>query len=325
MIVIRRGRGAPVASSRERERKLARAKIERQMARRAERTAAQRRMFARVLSGVAVLLVAVLVFTFVGGWHKVFGGKSKTNAASDSTTTCVWAPDTTQNPSLKDVGTPPTDKIATTGTDTMTMTTNQGVVGITLDRSTASCATASFEYLAGKKFFDNTTCTGMTTAPTYLLRCGSPTADGRGGPTYTFAMDNQPGDVFSAPSNAPSPSPGSTAPSDVVYPAGTVAMAHDPGQPDANGSQFFIVYKDTTLTPQYSVVGNVATGLDVVTKIAAGGTTGTGETAKPKLNVTIVSLTVTADSPTSSPAPSTPASPTPTVAPTPSGSAASKS
>ncbi len=308
-----------MASSRERERKLARAKLERQMARRAEKVVTQRRTTARVAGGLAVLLVAIGIFSAVGGWHKVFGAK-KAAVASDATGSCLWAPDTTQNTSLKDVGTPPTDKIATTGTDTMTMTTNQGAVGITLDRASASCAAASFQYLAGKKFFDNTTCTRLTTSPTYLLQCGSPTADGKGGPKYTFAMDNQPGDIFAPASSAPSPSAGATSPTEVVYPAGTVAMAHDNNQENANGSQFFIVYKDTPLAPQYSVIGTVTTGLDVVSKVAAGGTKPNGADTAPKLDVKISTLTVTTDGPASTPAPSgSPA--TSTTAPSPSGSA----
>ena len=40
---------------------------------------------------------------------------------------------------------------------------------------------------------------------------------------------------------------------------------------NANGSQFIIVYKDSTLPPNYSVFGQVTGGLDVVSKIGTAG------------------------------------------------------
>jgi peptidyl-prolyl cis-trans isomerase B (cyclophilin B) len=304
-----------VPASKERERRLARAKIERQMARRAEQAVARRRRRAWMASGLAIVVVAlVLVYSF-GGFHALFGKKA-TNAANDNTTTCVWASGDTGNAALKDVGTPAADNIPTTGTDTMTITTNRGTVTVTLDRQTASCAAASFEYLAGKRFFDNTQCTGLVTKDPYLLQCGDPTSPPStvGGPSYTFAADSLPVD-YEVPSGAPSPSPGSDAPSEVIYPAGTVAMAPPNKESDSNGSQFFIVYKDSVLAPQYSVIGKVASGLDVVTKIAAGGTVAApaaGLNTAPKLDVTIKTLTVV----TNQPAASAPASGSPTPSPT---------
>lgn len=314
-----------MASSRDRERKLARAKVERQMARRAEKAVAQRRTRARVASVLAVLLIAAGVTWAAGGFGKLFGSKAKNTA--DNTTTCVWAPDATGSKALKDVGTPPASGIATTGTDTMTITTNQGAIAVTLDRSSAPCAAASFEYLASKNFFDKTACTNLSATTVYLLQCGDPgtPASTTGGPNYTFADENPPYG-FTVPSNAPSPSPGTDTPSEVIYPAGTVAMAHPNGQGDANGSQFFIIYKDSALAPDYSVIGQVASGLDVVTKVAAGGTNAADSTTgitSPKIPVTISTLTVTTDAATPSPAPGASAIPSGSAAspPAPTGSA----
>jgi peptidyl-prolyl cis-trans isomerase B (cyclophilin B) len=44
----------------------------------------------------------------------------------------------------------------------------------------------------------------------------------------------------------------------------------EPGGGQA-GSQFFLVYKDTTLPPNYTIVGQITKGLDVVQKIADAG------------------------------------------------------
>ncbi len=76
------------------------------------------------------------------------------------------------------------------------------------------------------------------------------------------------------------------------YPAGTVAMAN--AGPGTNGSQFFLVYKDTTLPAGYTIFGKVAKGLDVVQKVADAGSdesNGAGD-GKPKLPVTIKTVTV---------------------------------
>ena len=66
----------------------------------------------------------------------------------------------------------------------------------------------------------------------YVLQCGDPTGTGTGGPGYSFD-DELTGDE--------------------TYPAGTLAMAN--AGPNTNGSQFFIVYGDTPLPPNYTVFG----------------------------------------------------------------------
>ena len=64
--------------------------------------------------------------------------------------------------------------------------------------------------------------------------------------------------------------------------------------PDTNGSQFFIVYRDTQLAPNYTVFGTVTKGLPVVEAIAKGGSdnsNGDGD-GKPKTPVSITSMQV---------------------------------
>ena len=68
----------------------------------------------------------------------------------------------------------------------------------------------------------------------------------------------------------------------VIYPAGTIAVANanqqpnpqtgDPGTSNTGSSQFFLVYKDTTLPANYSVIGKTDdAGLTVLQQIAKKG------------------------------------------------------
>ena len=87
----------------------------------------------------------------------------------------------------------------------------------------------------------------------FILQCGDPTATGTGGPGYTI-----PDEVDKA----------------VTYPAGTIAMAKRQA-PNTGGSQFFLVWADTELPPEYTVFGTMdQAGLDVVGGIAAQGVDG---------------------------------------------------
>ena len=294
-----------MASSRDRQRKLAREKLDRQMARRAAAARRRRQIQAGVGAAVALVLIVLGTVWALGG----FDHEPKTPEAD----TCEWTP---QNPdansNLKDVGTPPGKGIPTTGTRPMTITTDKGnPITVELDLADAPCAGASFTYLAGKSFFNNTKCHEITTEG--ALRCGDPSGTGQGGPTYTFFNENVPAapsdDPSASPSASPSPSPSASQPP--LYPAGTVAMIGSP--PGANGSQFLIFFKDfTTDTPNYPIVGKVIAGLDVVQQIGASETVdnGAGAKIKPKSDVLIQNLTVgEAPSASASAAPSASANP----------------
>jgi len=294
-----RGSGAQVASSKDRERKLARAKIERQMARRAAKARAQRQLQARIGVGVAVLLIIGGVFFAIS-----LGNHSKAAAAAPL---CTWSPVSVPSaspsanpspatPATTDVGTPPTSGFPNIGFDTMTLTTGQGVITAELDMSGSPCGVESMSYLASQGFYDNQTCPRLTVASNNgILYCG--THD----PAYTFDAANPPYGFAPSPGASPRPSGDTTPPDSVVYPAGTVAL--DNSGPSTDGGRFFIVYKDTVLPPQFSVVGNVTSGLDVISNIAKGGVTpGASATdGKPKTPVTIDSITI---GPASSGAPS---------------------
>ncbi len=269
-----------MASSKDRQRKMARAKLDRQMARRAAKERRRRRLLAGLGAGVAVLVIVAGV-AWIGG---AFDSDKPDPAAQD---VCAWTPQSaTTNTNLKEVGTPPTKDIPTTGSATMTINTDQGEpIAVTLDRVSAPCGAEDLQYLAGKNFYDKTTCHEITTFG--AIRCGDPSGTGLGGPTYSVYSENTP----SAPD--PSPSTGTAAAATPLYPKGTVALIGNP--PGTNGSQFLIFFKDySPASPEYSIVGAVTGGLATVTKISKIPTVENsgGDKVKPKTPITITSLTV---------------------------------
>ncbi|HEV2089049.1 MAG TPA: peptidylprolyl isomerase [Cryptosporangiaceae bacterium] len=174
----------------------------------------------------------------------------------------------------KQVGLPPPAPTAAPATRTVTIETNRGTIGMRLDAERAPCPVHSFLFLAGRSYYDGTACHRLTTEGLFVLQCGDPTGTGTGGPGYQFAEENLP------TSQHPS------------YPRGTVAMAN--AGPGTNGSQFFIVYRDTEIDPNYTIFGQVTQGLDIVEAVAAGGTDNTqgpGD-GKPKLPIVLRSVTV---------------------------------
>ncbi|MDO3704169.1 peptidylprolyl isomerase [Micromonospora sp. C28SCA-DRY-2] len=270
-----------MASSRDRQRKLARAKLDRQLARRAARARRRRQIQAGVGAAVVLLLIVAGSAWALGA----FDGDDEQNTAAEEI--CLWTPqDATANTNLKDVGTPATTGLPTDGVRAMTITTNQGApITVELDLATAPCGGASMAHLASKSFYDNTKCHEITAEG--ALRCGDPSGTGLGGPTYSFYNENVP----TAPSASPSASPAPDQPP--AYPKGTVAMIANP--PGANGSQFLIFFKDyQTTDPKFPIIGRVTGGIDVVEKIGALETVdnGNGAKVKPKTDVVIQSLTV---------------------------------
>ncbi|WP_184956293.1 peptidylprolyl isomerase [Paractinoplanes abujensis] len=272
-----------MASSRDRQRKLARAKLDRQMARRAVQERRKRRLLAGVGAGVAVLLIVAGV-AWIGG---AFDSDEPSTDAADQDI-CLWTPqNASTNSNLKDVGTPPTKDIPTLGTQTMTVTTSQGApIVVGLDSELAPCGTADITYLASKKFYDNTDCHEITSYG--ALRCGDPSGTGLGGPTYSIYNENVP--TAPEPSASPAPDAGAKTP---LYPKGTVALIGDP--PGTNGSQFLIFFKDySPPTPEYSIVGKVTGGQATLDKIAKIPTSNNdaGEKVRPTQKITIKTLTV---------------------------------
>ena len=182
----------------------------------------------------------------------------------------------------KDVTPPNTGKVPTDpATISVSMSTDQGNIGLVLNNAEAPCTVNSFASLAQKGYFDDTVCHRLTTAPDLgVLQCGDPTANGSGGPGYSFANEYPTNQFDKADPALGKP---------VLYPRGALAMAN--AGPDTNGSQFFLVYKDSKLPPNYTVFGTIdSTGLTTLDKIAEAGVAGGGVDGKPATEVKVKSV-----------------------------------
>jgi peptidyl-prolyl cis-trans isomerase B (cyclophilin B) len=256
-----------VATKKERQRQLAKQAHQRRMQRRVDRAKRTQRLTVTIV--VAVVVVAVgLGGAAIGG---VFGsGKStaaassKTPAASNSASPSASAtPSPTSTPAMVDgkcvyiksgtaarkVSLPPATP-DTKATYVATVKTNRGNIVIDLLNSKAPCTVNSFVSLADQKFFNNTPCPRLSnTGGLYILQCGSPTGSSSGGPGYEFGSENLTG---------------------ATYPAGTLAMANS-GLPDSNGSQFFLVFQNTSLAASYTPFGRVVSGLNILQNVGKRG------------------------------------------------------
>ena len=162
-----------------------------------------------------------------------------------------------------------------TVTADLTLTTNCGDIVVQTLPDLAPQTVASQVFLAESGFYDAVSCHRLTTAGIFVLQCGDPAGDGTGGPGYAVPDENLPAEA------------------EANYPAGTVAMAN--AGPGTAGSQFFIVYKDTTLIPaNYTIWGNVVEGLDIVRGIAGAGVEAGSSDGAPAQPVVIEKATVTA-------------------------------
>jgi len=162
----------------------------------------------------------------------------------------------------------------------LTIVTDRGRIGLQLANNESPCTVSSFVTLAEGAYFDNTECHRLTTSRALsVLQCGDPKGDGTGGPGYQF-VNEFPTDQY------PPGEPALQIP--VVYPRGTLAMAN--AGPGTNGSQFFMVYRDSLLPPNYTIFGKInETGLAVIDKIASAGVAGGGGDGQPATEVTIIS------------------------------------
>ena len=263
-------------ASSKREKELARMRAERQAARRAAAAARRRQRNAVIASVVAVALVAlgaIVLATKVGGRDKdpqppvASGSAQPSPGKSNKPGTCTYTK--SSQPAAREVLFPPITDVEQTQIFTVRLTTNLGPIELELNTPKAPCTANNFRSLVARKFYEKTPCHRLTTQGIYVLQCGDPTGKGTGGPGYTFADENLEG---------------------AKYPRGTVAMANS--GPGTNGSQFFLVYKDTQLDPNYTPFGTITKGLDIIEKVAAAGATPDGD-GKPKLAINIVTARAT--------------------------------
>ena len=292
----------------EQRRATAKRKLERQLERRAMQS--RRRRILVIVGGViaSLAVIAAVVATVIVS-HNDHKGKT---ASATTTTAAGSSPDAStpaaptppaaplppfqpsanvgancqypasQDKAAKPVKPPRTGKIPTDPTQvSVSMATSQGNIGLLLANNESPCTVNSFASLIGQGFFNDTKCHRLTTSPDLaVLQCGDPKGDGTGGPGYQFANE-YPTDQY--PPNDPKLK------QPVLYPRGTLAMAN--AGPDTNGSQFFLVYKDSQLPPDYTVFGKIQDdGLATLDKIAKAGVAGGGEDGPPAAEVTIKTM-----------------------------------
>lgn len=279
-------------SGSKRQRQLAREKYERQQARRtqqADRRRRNQRITAIVV--VAVLALGGVAYTVIsnrGSDDAVIASEASPAAsapaeptdAPTSSTPAGTTDEPVEEPSVLDCGPALPTRANDVSFDapgdvepasSITFTTTCGDIVIALDeRAPETVRSATF--LAEQGFYDATACHRLTTEGIYVLQCGDPAGDGTGGPGYVLPDENLP------------------ATGEANYPAGTVAMAN--AGPGTAGSQFFLVYEDTTLPPAYTVLGTITQGLDIVQEIASVGTEDGAADGRPRQPVVIEKATV---------------------------------
>lgn len=233
--------------------------------RRSPKTPSRVRLALLALSAAAALALSACASTPAAEQPPSAPAAQPTSSAASEV--CEYPADS--RPAAKEVSAPPADPVVS-GEVPTTMTTSAGDLTVTLDADAAPCTVNSFVSLADQGYFDGTQCHRLTTAGIFVLQCGDPSATGRGGPGYSFA------DELSGSE---------------TYGAGTLAMAN--AGPDTNGSQFFIVYSDSSLPPSYTVFGHLdEASTAVVSAIAAEGTASGAPDGAPKTPVTIDAVAV---------------------------------
>ncbi|MFI9012272.1 peptidylprolyl isomerase [Actinosynnema sp. NPDC053489] len=280
-------------------REQAKRKLERQLVRRAER-AKRRRIIAVVATAAVVVVVAGGVYLLAA--TDVFSSKSDDAAAASSTSaapiqiptevkalptrptpiadpaTCEYRP--SKEPASKEGTKAPEGSAPATGTATATIKANIGELKLTLDRALAPCAVNSFVSLVKQGYYDGSTCHRIGTEGLQMLQCGDPTGTGTGGPGYTFDNETWP---------------------ELTYGRGYLAMANAGADPETqkgtNGSQFFIVYGDAQLSPDYTVFGSIdEAGLKLIDDVARAGHDGSFDPSpgggKPNKEVKFETVTV---------------------------------
>jgi len=225
---------------------------------------------------IAAVVVVVLIAGVTAAQLFYFSSGPGAPVASPSATATPTP--TASAAAGQNTGDVPASTIAEGRTWTGTMTIDDIPLGIELDGAAAPQAVSAFISQAQSGFFTDTSCHRLTTSGIFVLQCGDPTGTGTGGPGYSYG-------------------PVENAPADNVYPAGTLAMARQGGNGYSMGSQFFIVYGDSTIPSDaaggYTVLGTITSGLDALESgvIAAGTADGSGD-GKPATSAVITNVTV---------------------------------
>jgi peptidyl-prolyl cis-trans isomerase B (cyclophilin B) len=208
-------------------------------------------MLTRSLAALAALLMLSLAGCSDDGKDDNVSGEepAATESTSESAGDCAYVADGSE-PAKEATAPPATPTVS--GKVNVTIKTTVGDLKAVLDADKTPCTVNNFVSLAEQNYYDGSECHRLGTVPGFsMLQCGDPTATGMGGPGYTI----------------PDELTGSE-----TYPAGTLAMAKT-SAPDSGGSQFFLVFEDTQLSPDYTVFGTMdEASLKVLRAVSAKGT-----------------------------------------------------
>lgn len=258
-----------------REREYERRRLERWQERQARNKAQRHRrnvVAGSVVGALAVIAAIVLAVVLSGDKPPAPVPTDTSSPSSTATSEPTPTPSIDTAARVGNGGVLPDAALAQGRTWTTTLTTNRGDITLDLDGAAAPQAVANFVTLAQQGYFDQTKCHRLVTIDMHLLQCGDPTATGTGGPGYTWG-------------------PLENTPADNVYHAGDIAMARVPNDAASMGSQFFLVYADSTIPADsaggYTVFGHITSGLDVLTAIADAGTVTVGSLTAPVSDVII--------------------------------------
>ncbi|MHA3702565.1 peptidylprolyl isomerase [Jatrophihabitans sp. YIM 134969] len=266
------------------ERERARRNLQQQLERRREAEARRRKTMIGVTVVGTLVVIGVVLGLVIGlggndsGTKPVANGSdssaptSATTAPANATTgPCGYTPAAAGNTNLTDVGLPPDPDPTPTIARTLTFTSNLGPIVVKMDGAGAPCNVQSIAYLAQKGFYDGTNCPRTVDSGIFVVQCGDPSGTTAGGPTYTTKDENL---------------------SAAKYTAGAVAMANS--GPNTNGSQFFFITADSQLGQNYTVIGQVTTGLDLLDKVVKAGNDGSNQAGggKPKQELKFTKVTV---------------------------------
>lgn len=206
---------------------------------------------------VGIVIIIILIVLIMK--NKNTPVQNVMNDSLDTTTNTSTSPKRAAEPT-------PAMELVPGKTYSVVLSTTEGDITIELDTKNTPITANNFVALARKKFYDRTIFHRVIEG--FMIQGGDPLGNGTGDPGYRF--DDEP----------------------VVgeYTRGTVAMANS--GPNTNGSQFFIMHKDTGLQKDYVIFGKVTEGMDVVDKIATAEVKPGGEGSTPVNPVTINSVEV---------------------------------
>jgi peptidyl-prolyl cis-trans isomerase B (cyclophilin B) len=216
--------------------------------------------FALIVSGAAVAAAILLQLAYFG-----FGPGVQSEVAAPS-------PSVSPNSAVV-----PDPAIAQGREWEATMEVGGKTLEVTLDGVNAPQAVANFLSLNSNSFFKDIPCHRLTTAGIFVLQCGDPNGDGSGGPGYNWG-------------------PIENSPADNIYKEGVLAMARVGGDGASMGSQFFIVYEDSTIPADaaggYTVFGKITGGLSGLDPVIKAGTVDGSGDGKPAIETKLGAITL---------------------------------